>query len=94
MSADLDWFWRSWYFEAWTLDQAVGSVTSTETGTRIIIEDHGQVPMPANVVITLADGSTITRTIPVETWLQGATKTTLTVDDREVTKVVIDPDQQ
>jgi hypothetical protein len=24
---DLDWFWRAWYHETWTLDQAVGSVS-------------------------------------------------------------------
>ncbi|MDX1548425.1 MAG: M1 family metallopeptidase, partial [Rhodothermales bacterium] len=24
---DLDWFWHSWYFETWTLDQAVAGVT-------------------------------------------------------------------
>lgn len=87
---DLDWFWRSWYYEVWTLDQAVGSVDPTENGTRIVIEDHGQIPMPATVEITLADGSTVTRNIPVETWLKGATRTAITVNG-EVTKVVIDP---
>jgi len=90
---DLDWFWRAWYYETWTLDQAVGSVTSTEDGTRIVIEDHGQVPMPATVVITMADGSTVSRTIPVEKWLQGATQATLMVDGN-VSKVVIDPDRK
>jgi len=90
---DLDWFWRAWYYETWTLDQAVRSVTSTEDGTRIVIEDHGQVPMPATVVITMADGSTVSRTIPVEKWLQGATQATLMVDG-DVSKVVIDPDRK
>jgi len=90
---DLDWFWRAWYYETWTLDQAVGSVTSTENGTRIVIEDHGQVPMPATVVITMTDGSTVSRTIPVEKWLQGATQATLMVNG-DVSKVVIDPDRK
>lgn len=89
---DLDWFWRTWYYETWTLDQAVGSVTSTDDGrTRIVIEDRGQAPMPANVKITKADGTTITRTIPVDKWLGGATKATITVDG-EVAKVEINPD--
>src|SRR5699024_9837472 len=90
---DLDWFWRSWYYETWILDQAVGSVNSTENGSTIVIEDHGQVAMPATVEITLDDGTTLTRNIPVDTWLRGATKTVLTLDnDRKVSKVVIDPD--
>lgn len=92
---DLDWFWRSWYYETWTLDQAVGSVSKTENGTRIVIEDHGQVPMPATVEITLSDGSKMTREIPVETWLKGATKTTISLNnDKTVTKVVIDPERK
>jgi hypothetical protein len=89
---DLDWFWRAWYYETWTLDQAVGNVSSQNGTTRIIIEDHGQALMPASVKITKSDGSTITRTIPVDTWLEGATQAVITVDG-EVTKVVIDPDK-
>lgn len=91
---DLDWFWRTWYYEIWTLDQAVSSVDQSENGTRIIVEDYGQAPMPATIEITLSDGSTIRRTIPVKRWLKGATKATITIDHQtdEVTKVVIDPD--
>ncbi|HEX6981583.1 MAG TPA: M1 family metallopeptidase [Balneolaceae bacterium] len=91
---DLDWFWRSWYYEIWVLDQAIGGVTDNGNTTQIVIEDHGQVPMPATVAITLADGSTITKHIPVETWLQGATRAIITVDNAsEVTEVVIDPER-
>jgi hypothetical protein len=43
---DLDWFWRSWYYETWTLDQAISSVTDTDSGTQIVIEDLGLAPMP------------------------------------------------
>lgn len=88
---DLDWFWRSWYYETWTLDQAVGSVTTTDNETRIVIEDRGEVPMPATVEITMSDGSTQTQTIPVETWLKGATQATITVEG-EVSEVEIDPE--
>lgn len=91
---DLDWFWRSWYYKTWVLDQAVGVVSSTDNGTRIVIEDRGQVPMPANVQITMADGSTIDRTIPVEYWLKGATRAVININrNSQVQKVVIDPDQ-
>lgn len=92
---NLSWFWRSWYFETWFLDQAVGNVSKTDNGTEIVIEDNGQIPMPATVEITLADNSTVTREIPVEIWLQGHTSTTLTVNsETEVTSVVIDPERK
>ena len=30
---DLSWFWRTWWYETWTLDQAIGSVTSAADKT-------------------------------------------------------------
>lgn len=92
---DLGWFWRSWYYETWILDQAVAEVTETDNGTRIIIQDFGQIPMPAEIEITLANGNTLMRTVDVETWLRGATSAILTIDtDSEVTKVAIDPEHK
>ncbi len=90
---DLDWFWRSWYYETWTLDHSVAEVTPSDEGTRIVIEDRGQAPMPAHVEITLAGGETLRRTVGVDTWLNGSTKAVITLDRPDpVTKVVIDPD--
>jgi hypothetical protein len=88
---DLDWFWRAWYYETWTLDQAVGSVTSDGTMTTIVIEDHGWVPMPARVTVTLEDGQTLEREVPVEHWLSGQTSAELSVaNGSPVVKVEID----
>jgi hypothetical protein len=88
---DLDWFWRSWYYETWTLDQAVASVEENGEGTRIVIEDRGWVPMPVRLTITRADGSVLEEEIPAETWLAGVTTATVTVPPgAAVTKVEID----
>ncbi|KPK80239.1 MAG: peptidase, partial [Gemmatimonas sp. SM23_52] len=76
---DLDWFWRTWYYETWTLDQAVGSLRADADGTTIIIEDRGWAPMPARVTITLADGEILSREVPVEVWLNGKTSAELRV---------------
>lgn len=90
---DLDWFWRTWYYETWTLDQAVASVTSGTTGTRIVIEDRGLAPMPVFLTITRADGSVAQRVIPVDVWLRGATQTEISVPGTSpVTAVEIDAD--
>lgn len=90
---NLDWFWRSWYYETWTLDHAVTDVTKSENGTRIIIQDLGLSPMPANVEITLMDGTVINKNIDVDTWLNGATAAILVIENSSpVQKVEIDPD--
>jgi hypothetical protein len=87
---DLDWFWRSWYHETWTLDQAVSRVTPGPQQTDIVIGDVGRIPMPAHVTITYADGRTEQRTIPVEHWLAGHREATITVIG-DVTRVELDP---
>lgn len=95
---DLEWFWRSWLYEstedgAWYLDQGVAAVERLESGeTRITIADHGWVPMPVPLRITREDGSVVERTIPVDPWLEGAVRTTITVPaGPPVTHVEVDP---
>jgi Peptidase family M1 domain len=88
---NLDWFWRAWYYETWTLDQAVASVTPGRDGTVIVVEDRGWAPMPARLTITRADGTTEEREVPVETWLTGAVRAEVVVGGRSpVTAVEID----
>jgi len=90
---ELDWFWRSFYYETWILDQAVAEVSQYNGGARIVIEDRGQIPLPAHVVVTLEDGSKIRETVDVDTWLQGATTAAVTVNaSSPVARVQIDPE--
>jgi hypothetical protein len=92
---DLDWFWRTWYYETWTLDQAVASVTAEAAGTTIVIEDRGWAPMPARVTVRRADGSSENHEIPVETWLGGAIRAEIRVSaGSPVTEVTIDADNR
>ena len=52
---DLSWFWRTWWYETWTLDQAIASV-QTPNGQKLVvtIEDRGLAPMPIRLAITRA----------------------------------------
>lgn len=86
---DLSWFWRSWYYETWTLDQSVASVTAGPRGTDVVVRDLGDAPMPARLTIALAGGDTLQREIPVSTWL-GGTRTATVTRGRVVTAVEID----
>ena len=77
---DLGWFWRSWYYETWTLDQAIDGVTpTTGGGATITVRDLGEAPMPARLTITRENGETLEREVPVDTWLAGARTATLSV---------------
>jgi aminopeptidase N len=88
---DLDWFWHPWYHTTWVLDHAVGSVTTSDAGTTIVVEDRGQIPMPAFVTITRANGETVRLDVSVDTWLGGASRATVTVPaGTAVTKVELD----
>ncbi len=91
---DLDWFWRAWYYETWTLDQAVASVTAGSDGTRIVVEDRGLVPMPVHLTITLANGETVRQVVPVDEWLAGKRRAQVVVQTPSpAVRVEIDPER-
>jgi hypothetical protein len=91
---DLEWFWRSWYYETWTLDQAIASVRADGARTTIVVEDRGNVPMPVRLAITTADGQLRREMIPVDEWLTGARSASLTVQTASpVVRVEIDPER-
>lgn len=91
----LDWFWYPWWWETGTLDLAVGAVEQPDTASVVVtVEDRGQIPVPAAVVVTGENGIRVAAEIPIEVW---------TVDRRRVatltlpfpgraTRVEIDPD--
>jgi hypothetical protein len=90
---DLDWFWRTWYYETWTLDQAVASVTANGNGATIVIDDLGLAPMPVRLTITLENGEQILRGIDVAVWLSGQRSAELTVaTPSPIVRVEIDAD--
>ncbi len=92
---DLDWFWRSWFYETWTLDQAIASVQSDEGTTTVTIRDEGLAPMPVLLEASLENGEIIHRRVPVEVWLTGDRTTTVTFDtEAPVTRLEIDPERR
>ena len=93
---DLDWFWTSWYYQTWTLDHAVESVSRDGDEFVITVADHGFAPMPARVRIQTTDGGTVDREIPVSHWLKGEVEAQIRIPASmgDVTRVEIDPDRQ
>ena len=90
---DLGWFWRTWYYETWTLDQAIADVSTFDEETRIVIDDLGLAPMPVRLTVTLENGEERQESIGVDVWLDGERTTAITVRfPSPVVRVEIDPD--
>jgi aminopeptidase N len=67
--ADLSWFWRGWFLETGTLDQAVEGLTYTEAGRpQATFINRGELVMPVEFKVTYDDGTEETRRLPVEVW--------------------------
>jgi len=88
---DLDWFWRSWFYETDTMDQAVDSVATGDT-TRVIVEQRDELMMPMTVQLAYEDGSTEQRRVPAEAFYTQDTNT-LRVTKGSLQRVVIDPNR-
>jgi aminopeptidase N len=76
---DLSWFWRSWFFETWKLDQSIDTVTNVGDSVDIVIINRGKVPMPLRLAVSRIDGRVQRLTLPVEVWLRGERRRTVRV---------------
>ena len=88
---DLDWFWRSWFYETDTLDQAVASVSPSDTSS-VTVEQRADLMLPMTVQLTFEDGSTRQRHVPSEAFYTNDTHT-LQAPEGAVQAVTIDPNQ-
>ncbi len=89
---DLDWFWKSWYYETWMLDQAVGGVTVRDGEATVTIENRGRAVLPVTVAVTYTDGTADDLSLPVDVWLGGASEAALRfVPHGSIARVEIDP---
>jgi peptidase M1-like protein len=89
---DLSWFWRTWFFETWKLDQAIDTVITVGDSVEVVLANRGRAPMPVHLAVTRADGTADTVRIPVEVWLAGAKRTTVRIAREPAVKTLeIDP---
>jgi hypothetical protein len=90
---DLSWFWQTWFYHGWSLDQALDTVAFAGDSMAITIVDRGLAPMPVRLAVTRADGSVQRLDVPVDIWLTGARRTTVRIArDPRVLRVEIDPE--
>jgi aminopeptidase N len=94
LGEDLSWFWRGWFYRNDVADLAVDSVVtrsdSTGKNTLIYLSSPGQLPLPLDLTVTLANGSAERIRLPVEVWYFGNHYTYVRQFPSDVVKVEID----
>lgn len=95
---DLGWFWKSWFFENYKIDQSVKEVTYIDqnpaSGSLITIETLEQMPMPAVVEVEEVNGKKTRLEFPVEIWQRGSSWTFRAKTSSPIKTVRIDPDRK
>ena len=92
---ELSWFWRGWFLNKWTIDQAINSVKYVDgdykKGVIIKVENLGQLPMPTTVQINFKDGTSQEVKLPIEVWKRNTEWTFKVSSNKEVATVKLDP---
>lgn len=89
---ELDWFWRGWVYTTSRLDQAVDAIAQRpDGGSEVLLSNRGTMVMPAELALTLSDGTTETVRLPVDMWNLGRSFTYRVPGARTVLSAEIDP---
>lgn len=88
---DLDWYFRTWLFETWTLDQRIAGVEFSEDASVATVEDLGTATGPSVLEALYGDGRKERKRIPARTWLDGATRVRLDFGP-DLKSLRLDPD--
>ncbi|HLR37791.1 MAG TPA: M1 family metallopeptidase [Chitinophagaceae bacterium] len=95
--ADLNWFWRGWFYNNWQLDQAVKSVKyvdgKPEKGANVTIENLKKLPMPVIVKVIEENGNSRKLKLPVEVWEKDGEATFKVNTTSGIKEVLLDPDK-
>ena len=92
LGMELDWYFRIWFYEAWTMDYAIASVETSSKGTVVTIADTGLALGPVVVEARYPDRDPVRKTVPVDVWLSGTKEAQLTFEGQP-TSITLDPDR-
>jgi len=95
---DLNWFWKSWFFTTWKLDQAITSVSyikgNPADGALITLTNNEKMAMPVDLKIVQANGKTETIHLPVNIWQRDSVWKFKYPSTSAIKSMEIDPDRQ
>ncbi|WP_395054078.1 M1 family metallopeptidase [Flavobacterium sp.] len=93
---DLSWFWRSWFVNNWSLDQAITKVkyvkNDAKNGALITVDNLDKMPMPVVVEFKTKSGITSRMTLPVEIWKRNTSWTFKFNSTEELDTITLDPE--
>lgn len=95
---DLSWWWRGWYVENWTLDQAVTGIAYVKgdptQGALITVENRDPLVMPVTLRVAFVDGSLRDIALPAETWIRQRATAVFVDSKLAATSATLDPDHK
>ncbi len=95
---DLKWFWNEWFYQTWTLDQGIKSVSyvndNPAKGAQISLVNLQKIAMPVKLRITETNGTVSDVNLPVEIWQSGSSYIYTHHSTKPLQSVVVDPDLQ
>jgi Peptidase family M1 domain len=68
---NLNWFWKSWFFDSGVPDQAISKVAIDQNKYTVTVSNIGTKPVPVDLTIYYDDGSTQTMHQSIECWKDG-----------------------
>jgi hypothetical protein len=87
---NLDWFWQRWFFEEGVTDMAIAAVDRNEQGYAIKIRNKSTKPMPVDLLLEYADGSSSRIHETIGVWEKGDQLITIQVPEtKSLDKVVL-----
>jgi len=70
---NLDWFWKSWFFDNGVPDQAISKVDIANNQYAVTVANIGTKPVPIDLTVFYADGTTMHIHHSVACWKEGNT---------------------
>lgn len=77
---NLNWFWKSWFFDDGIVDMAIVDVSKEDGGYAVNIENKGSKALPVDLVFTYTDGSTDKLHRSIGIWERGNRNVILSVN--------------
>ncbi len=91
---DLSWFWRTWLYETWRLDQAIDTVVTAGDSLEVVVENRGRALMPVRLALSRSGGKVDSLTVPANVWFGGERRRTIRVPrEPAVRSIEIDPNK-
>lgn len=95
---NLNWFWKQWFYNDWSLDQAVDKVQyvngEPKEGSVITISNREKMAMPVELKIIEKNGNILFKKLPVEIWHRGGTWSFKVNTTSLLDSVIVDPNFQ